>query len=261
MDLRTHQVDGVVVLQNISKSLNEERYADAKSQVDKNFVRLAKDPEFLQVAAETYKANFDYSSESQCYRRLLEIETGVHYLIQYSEALTNINDYPEALKALHRALDLIDDADPVLFEIHKNMGNIYLKCGDLEAAEEKYNLAFAINNQDENLIINYGVLAIQKNDYETAKQRFAAVLQKNDNSDLAWVGLALVHRAFSDHELARACLLRGLDVNAYNKLAIVNYYSWCLQDNIDTNTGIIQVFLEKFPEDQEIKKLASGIHQ
>lgn len=183
------------------------------------------------------------------------------YLMMCAEVYSKASDFPASLKIFHNLLDIVSDKDPKIFEIYKNMGNIYLKCGDIDAAEEKYNLANAINNQDENLIINYGVLAIQKGQYQEAKQRFASVLQDNNQSDLAWVGLGLVHRAHADHELARACLLRGLDENPYNKLAITNYYQWCTQDGIDASDQFLNDFLEKFPQDAEISKLANGLNQ
>lgn len=183
------------------------------------------------------------------------------YLMMCAEVYSKASDFPASLKIFHNLLDIVSDKDPKIFEIYKNMGNIYLKCGDIDAAEEKYNLANAINNQNENLIINYGVLAIQKGQYQEAKQRFASVLQDNNQSDLAWVGLGLVHRAHADHELARACLLRGLDENPYNKLAITNYYQWCTQDGIDASDQFLNDFLEKFPQDAEISKLANGLNQ
>ncbi len=185
----------------------------------------------------------------------------IELLMMVSETYTKLEDYPAALKVFHQMLDILDQKDPKLFEVYKNMGNLYLKCGDIDAAEEKYNLANAINSQDENLNINYGVLSIQKGQYEEAKARFAQVLQINPQSDLAWVGIGLVHRAHADHELARACVLRGLDENPYNKLAITNYYQWCFQDNVDAADTFMNQYLEKYPNDSEIQKLTSGMHQ
>ncbi len=182
-------------------------------------------------------------------------------LFKQTEQFIKSEDFPAALKIFHQMIDNLDEKDPKLFEVYKNMGNLYLKCGDIDAAEEKYNLANAINSLDENLIINYGVLAIQKGQYDEAKERFSSVLGINGSSDLAWVGIALVHRAHADHDLARACLLRGLDENPYNKMAISNYYQWCYQDGVDAPDGFMNQFLEKFPEDSEMLKLAHGMHQ
>jgi tetratricopeptide (TPR) repeat protein len=178
-----------------------------------------------------------------------------------AEALTEKNDFPGALKIYHQMMDILSDKDPRLFEVYKNMGNLYLKCGDIEAAEEKYNLANGIDSQNENLIINYGVLAIQKGQYSEAKKRFATILDLNTNSDLAWVGMGLVHRAHSDHELSRACLLRALDENPYNKLAITNYYQWCIQDGVDPGDDLLTSYIERFPEDEEILRFSQALNQ
>lgn len=182
-------------------------------------------------------------------------------LFSQAEALVESGDFPSALKVYHQLLDKMQPQNPLHFEVFKNMGNIYLKCGDIEAAEEKYNQANAINSEDENLIINYGVLEIQKGQYTAAKQRFARVIEQNNGSDLAWVGLALVHRAYSDHDLARACVMRGLDENPENKLAITNYYQWCYQDGVDATSQYINDFLERHPEDQDMLKLSHGLSQ
>jgi len=170
-------------------------------------------------------------------------------------------DYPKALKCLHQACDQMEESNPLLFDIYKAMGNIYLKCGDIDAAEEKYNLAHGINSEDESLIINYGVLAIQKGDFNKAKERFAYVLEKNSQSDVSWVGLALVHRSFSDQELSRACLLRALDENPLNKIAMTNLYQWCQQDGVDISHDYVRNYIEYHPNDSEVQKLALSQRQ
>jgi tetratricopeptide (TPR) repeat protein len=231
--------------------------------------KTSADYQSIQIAAINQKEKINQFIETenwvQAHRIVKSLElnncTDVGLLMMASETLAKVDDYPAALKCFHQLLDVVDEKDPILFEVYKNMGNLYLKCGDIDAAEEKYNQANSINSQDESLIINYGVLAIQKGDYDEAKSRFSQVLTVNGASDLAWVGLGLVHRAHADHELARACLLRGLDENPYNKMAISNYYQWCYLDGVDTTDFLIGQFLEKYPEDMEIQKLSQGLHQ
>ena len=183
------------------------------------------------------------------------------FFLLVTEVYSQEQDYPAALKVLHQALDMADGKNPKIFDIHRNMGNLYLKCGDLDAAEEKYNQANSIDALDEKLIINYGVLAIQKGQYDKAKSRFSEALKVNSQSSFAWMGLGLVHRAYADHALARACVLRSLDENPYNKLAITNYYKWCEQDGIDSSNHILMNFLSQYPEDSQMSELAHGISQ
>ena len=256
LDLQDDAVFG-----HINELMQKNKYSDAQIIVDDNYTSFSGRSEFLLLASQVYKANDNYKEESKALKALVAKEQKPRYMTLLSESLTNLEDFPGALKLLHQVIDATDGKDPILFEVYKNMGNIYLKCGDIEAAEEKYNLANAINSSDENLIVNYGVLSIQKGDYESAKSRFAQVIAMNNASDLAWVGLALVHRAFADHDLARACLLRGLDENPYNKLAISNFYQWCNQDGIDATDEIINNFVHKYPNDAEMQKLVTGMHQ
>lgn len=241
--------------------MQKKQIKQAMKVVDSNYEGYKQRVEFLLLASQVYKQNQEHQQECKALQDLVKVDGKPRYIALWSEALTKVEDYPAALNLLHKVVDETDGKDPILFEVYKNMGNIYLKCGDIEAAEEKYNLANAIKSDDENLIVNYGVLAIQKEQYAEAKTRFAQALEVNDSSDLAWVGLALVHRAFADHDLARACLLRGLDENPYNKLAITNFYQWCEQDNVDTTDEIARKFTEQHPNDKEITALYSGMHQ
>jgi tetratricopeptide (TPR) repeat protein len=177
-------------------------------------------------------------------------------LVAAADMYESVGDFPAALKCLHQACDLVEDADPILFDIYKGMGNLYLKAGDADAAEEKYNQAYGLNDEDESLLVNYGVLAIQREKYDKARDRFSQVIHLNKSNDVAWVGLALVHRACSDHELARACLLRALDENQTNKIAMTQFYDWCEQDGVDAGQDYLQAYIEKKPEDQEVRRLS-----
>lgn len=248
-----------VAFGQINKMMMAGDIEGALGVVNTNFLNFAHRPEFLLLASQVYKEAEHIDQEVKVLQKLVAIQKKSRYQTLLSEALAKQGDFPSALKVLHEVLDESDGKDPILFEVYKNMGNIYLKCGDIEAAEEKYNLANAIDSDDENLSVNYGVLAIQKEDYEEAKSRFSQVLEKNNSSDLAWVGMALVHRAHSDNDLARACLLRGLDENSYNKLALCNYYQWCTEDGVGSDSSLITNYLEKYPQDQEIKSLQNGV--
>ena len=253
------QQDAVLGL--IAKALKSKNFREAEAIVETNFETYSSMESFLLLAAETFKAKGHHQKESHCLQKLVDKSGQPRHLVLLSESLTKLGDYPAALKLLHQVVDEADGKDPILFEVYKNMGNIYLKCGDIDAAEEKYNLANGINSEDEHLIINYGVLAIQKGEYDKAKEKFSQVIYKNKASDLAWVGLALVHRAHGDHDLARACLLRGIDENPYNKLAIIHFYQWSSEDGIDATDEIVNNFIGKYPEDKEIEKLSKGMHQ
>lgn len=243
----------------VNNLIQENKFSEAVEVVEQYIDAHSGSAPFMMVAAQAYKGIQDYKKESDCLSQLVSMSDKPRYSILLAESLAQQNDFPQALKVLHKILDEADSMAPILFEVYKNMGNIYLKCGDIEAAEDSYNKANGMNSQDENLMVNYGVLAIQKGEYDNAKQRFTDVLAMNNSSDLAWVGMALVHRAHGDFDLSRACLLRGLDDNPYNKLAISNYYQWSHQDNIDTTSEIMESYLEAYPGDVEMQNLSNSM--
>ena len=119
------------------------------------------------------------------------------------------------------------------FNIYKNMGNVYLKLSELNLAEGCYGKASLLFPKSPVLAVNCGVLEIQKGNLDKAKNHFVKALVYEPENDVAWVGLALVHRAHSDHDLSRACVLRALDSNPTNKTALVHYYQWCRDDSVD----------------------------
>ena len=206
--------------------------------------------------------NKDYSKASRLIQKLsLVALEKPETQILICEVYEANGDYPKALKCLHQACDQMEENNPLLFDIYKAMGNLYLKCGDIDAAEEKYNLANGINSEDESLIVNYGVLAIQQGDFNKAKERFAHAIEKNSQSDVSWVGLALVHRSFADQDLSRACLLRALDENPMNKIAVANLYEWSVQDGVDMSQEYIQNYIKTHPNDAEMQKIALSQRQ
>ena len=243
----------------INNMIQENKFGEAVEIVEKYMDKYSNQAAFMMLAAQAYKGTKNYKEESACLEKLISIDQKPRHSILFAESLAQQGDFPKALKTLHRILDEVEVMSPILFEVYKNMGNIYLKCGDIEAAEESYNKANGMNSQDENLMVNYGVLAIQKGEYDIAKKRFTDVLTINDSSDLAWVGIALVHRAHGDFDLSRACLLRGLDDNPYNKLAISNFYQWSHQDNADATSEIMDVYLSSYPDDVEMQSLSKSM--
>ncbi|MCB0377090.1 MAG: tetratricopeptide repeat protein [Bdellovibrionales bacterium] len=248
------------IMGEMNSCINEKQFSKAAQIAKNNIEKMAKNSSFLVVAARAFKANQDYKTEAECLHMLVSIDPQPRYQILLAESLSAQGDFPSAIKVLHQVLDETQGATAILFEVYKNMGNIYLKCGDIEAAEEKYHKANRINPNDESLNINYGVLAIQKGLYEEAKERFSIVVCANGKNDLGWVGLALVHRAHGDFDLARACLLRALDENPFNKMAIIHFYQWCNEEDIEPNFAMAMNYMSAFPDDIEIQKLVKGMN-
>ena len=140
-----------------------------------------------------------------------------HYqLAKYELALTT---YLQASRCL--------EIDPLqLYEINKNIGNIYVRQGDFESAKEFYDKAHRLQPDSDVLAVNLGTLDIQQNKLDSAVNHFRRAIALNSENDKAWVGLALVHRHFADHELSWANLNRALDINPLNKTAVQLILEW-----------------------------------
>jgi Tfp pilus assembly protein PilF len=137
----------------------------------------------------------------------------------------------EAAKTTYQeALSLMTIESPELFEVFKNLGNIAMREGDFEGAEELYNKAFNLQPRSDVLHVNLGTLALQQQQQEQAVVRFRTALEYNPRNDKAWVGLALVHNEMGDHVLSRANLENALDVNPQNRTAVHLAASWAVRD-------------------------------
>jgi Tfp pilus assembly protein PilF len=137
----------------------------------------------------------------------------------------------EAAKSTYQeALSLMTVESPELFEVFKNLGNIAMREGDFEGAEELYNKAFNLQPRSDVLHVNLGTLALQQQQQEQAVVRFRTALEYNPRNDKAWVGLALVHNEMGDHVLSRANLENALDVNPQNRTAVHLAASWAVRD-------------------------------
>ena len=251
----------VMFFKKINFFLQKKNLKSASYTVEKNWNLFKKDISFLMLSSQVYKNLNNYTREKECLEQILEIFDHPYYRLFLSKNAVQRGDFPSALKILHFILDESVSDEPILFEVYKIMGNIYLKCGDLDAAEENYNRANSINNEDEDLTINYGVLSMQQNNYSVAQSRFQKALNFNNKSDMGWVGMALVHRYYGEFELSRSCLLRSLDQNPYNKLALSNYYQWCEEEGIGSDKKMLQFFLKAHPQDLEAQKLFKRINK
>ncbi len=172
----------------------------------------------------------NYQSALKCYFQWYKEEQNEHSLSSLAGIFYQIGQDELALKYYQSALSFIKNPSPVLFDIYKNIGNIYVKSGDFEYAEEHYNKAYTLNPNSDTLLVNFGTLEIQKNNIELALQRFKEALEINPKNDKAWVGLALINRSMNDFDLAWGNLTTALDQNLENQTALEIGVNWSIQD-------------------------------
>ena len=199
---------------------------------------------------ETKKA----SAEGKVYaaRKLVDIEPTIENQFLLANALTNADQERVALEILHQIVDQCQEPSWLLYTVFKNIGSLYLRCKDFEAAEEYYNRAYAMNKDDLNLELCYGYLFLHSSKLNDAKTKFADILARDADFTEASIGLALVHASVGEYDLACANLSNVLDKNPSHKLLENDQLPhWSTID-------LINGFLKENPQDEEALTLRVG---
>lgn len=140
-------------------------------------------------------------------------------------------DLGRSLEMYFEAAAQIREEDQTVFEIYKDIGNIYVRQGDFDGAEEYYHKAFALNPDSDALHVNLGTLEIQRQEWGAARDRFRFALGLNERNDKAWVGLALAHYHLGDTELAFGNLEKAIDLAPGNRTAVLLLAGWAEKHN------------------------------
>ena len=189
----------------------------------------------------------------KCFRALMKIRRDAVSMSQVAECLYLMQRDQQALEAYRESLRLVIKDQPRLFETYKNIGNIHTRAGDLDAAEEFYNKAYAICAESDALLVNYGTLEIQRGHFSEAVERFRRAVEINKENDRAWTGLAILHRQMGDAELAFGNIERALDINANNRTALRLQVDWAAQDSVlSTSRARLENYLAENGEDAEM---------
>jgi tetratricopeptide (TPR) repeat protein len=191
----------------------------------------------------------DYSSAEQCFRQLARIYPKFTSYFELAEVLYVQQHDEPALATYLMALSCVEHETPMLFDLYKNVGNIYVRAGDFEAAEENYNKAYTLNPESDILMVNYGTLEIQRENYDEAVARYRAAVQICPSNDRGWVGLALIHRHYGDSNLAWANLECALDLAPGNVTALGLMIDWAIQDSrLNGALARLRVYVDRHGE-------------
>lgn len=159
----------------------------------------------------------------------------------------------EAMRSYFEALSLLTEEDQALFEIYKNIGNIMVRQGDFEGAEEYYNKAYTLNPGCDTLLVNFGTLEVQRQDFDKSLYCFRQAVEANPKNDKAWVGLAMVHAQFGDHSLAWANLETAVDINPANRTAVLLLANWGVRDHREEHSiEVLQSYLGRVEFDEDM---------
>ncbi|MFN8847616.1 MAG: tetratricopeptide repeat protein [Bdellovibrionales bacterium] len=172
--------------------------------------------ELTQVLVSLNRWEESYMVAKQWYQRDIDF-LSTYYLAQIEY---QIGKDEQSLKNYFEALAFVHEPRSELFEIFKNIGNLFVRRGDFESAEEFYNKAYALKTDSDILLVNYGILEMQRGELNRARDRFRSAIQYNDRNDKAWVGLAMAHFDFGDEELGVANLKKAIDIDPQNRTAL-----------------------------------------
>jgi tetratricopeptide (TPR) repeat protein len=171
----------------------------------------------------------DVGKWNEAYRVLVnvvKIDSRFETVFQLALAEYNLERFDDALSHFQEAQMIAGEERPEFFELFKTLGNIYVRKGDFESAEDNYNKAHRLNENSGVLWVNFGTLMVQKANWSEAVAKFRKALELDIKNDKAWVGLAMGHRMMGDWELAWANLEAALENNPLNEVALNLALNW-----------------------------------
>jgi len=230
-----------------------------------NLLRVAssqdsKNPVVLSRLAQGLETCHKFDEALVAWKALCKIQSKFEFVFSLAQCLYKLERDEEALQAYYECMSLVDFDRAELFDVYKNVGNILVKQGDFDAAEEYFNKAFSMNRDSDVLLVNIATLEFQRNDQEKALFGFRQALEINSLNDKAWVGLALLHQQMGDVELSLANLEKAIDINSKNRTALLLYGSWAksMSEKMKASEYIGE-YLTHFPEDVDLSLLGIQI--
>jgi len=190
----------------------------------------SKDGQAIRALAQALAGQKRLNDAEVFLRILVQLDDRSEHLIDLADCLYARCNDSDALKYYLMALRTLEGGSPYLFEIYKNIGNIFVRSHDFDSAEENYNKAYTLNPKSSALFVNFGTLEIQKKNLDRATEHFRRAVELEPDNDRAWVGLAIVHREFGDVALSWGNLEKALDINPENDTALQLGLSWSVKD-------------------------------
>lgn len=213
----------------------------------------SKDPAILSLLATCLESSSKLNEALIVRKAQAQYDYSFDSLYAYASALYKSGKDQEALDKYFEALAILTQENSNLFEVYKNMGNIFVRQGDFDAAEEYYNKAYTLNSQSDILLVNFGTLEVQRNDFDKSLYCFRKAVEINPENDKAWVGLAMVHNQVGDSDLAWANIESAIDINSKNRTAVHLAANWGVRDGkIQKSIEVLQDYLASVEEDEDM---------
>lgn len=182
-----------------------------------------------------FKKEGQYTNAIKCYEQVLKLRQTEQDYFELGEIHYEMKQDEKARDYWLMGLNLCNEQSPRLFDLHKDLGNAFLRLGDFESAEENYHKALTIRPQSDALQVNLGSMFFYKKDLKNSMQSFKNAIDINPYNDRAWCGVGLVARQMGDKKWAWHVLFKALDINPENMVALQVLVQWSFEDNSFTH--------------------------
>lgn len=240
-------------LSNAQVLIKHKEYDLALNILRQASTRDSKNPSVLKMLGNCLEKKGNFQEAIFARKALVKYDYGFESLYLQAACLYKLGQDELALEKYYEALSVLKEENSQLFEAYKNMGNIFVRQGDFEGAEEFYNKAYTMNSHSDILLVNLGTLQVQRNDFEKSLYCFRKAVEVNSLNDKAWVGLAMVHNQLGDSDLAWANLQSAIDINPANRTAVHLLANWSLRDKkIKAGISALQQYLGSVESDEDM---------
>lgn len=259
-DLRTSP-EVASYLSNARLLMKHKEYSLALNILRQASNKDSKHPITLDLLGDCLEVKHNFSEALIVRRVQVSVDYGFESLFKFATTLYKMNKDDESLNKYYEALSLLTEESDSLFELYKNMGNIFVRQGDFDGAEEYYSKAYTLNAKSDTLLVNFGTLEVQRNDFGKSLYCFRQAIEANSENDKAWVGLAMVHNHFGDVELAWANLESALDINPKNRTAAHLLANWAVRDSqFQKGISALETYLSSVEQDEEMSLVLLNIY-
>lgn len=208
---------------------------------------LKRDPYFtdaIRWMGWCFKKEGQNQNAIKCYEQLINLRKTEQDLFELGEIYYEIKQDDKARDLWLEALQLCTEQSPRLFDLHKDLGNAYMRLGDLDSAEENYHKALTLRPQSDALQVNLGSMFFYRGDLRNSMNCFKKAIEINPYNDRAWCGIGLVARQLGDKEWAQSVVLKALDINSENLIALQVLVQWAFEDkNFNSAIDRVQRYL------------------
>ncbi|PIS09790.1 MAG: O-linked GlcNAc transferase [Bdellovibrio sp. CG10_big_fil_rev_8_21_14_0_10_47_8] len=251
-----HGSEIATLLANVDLLLKHSERSLAQHLLRQSLYLNSHHPETLKRLASCLNKETDLEIKTKVLETLVRSDLHFDHMAQLAHCYYLQSRDQEALQTYREALTIQTEDSPETFEVYKNLGNLLIKDGDFDGAEELYHKAFTLDPRSDVLMVNFGTLALQRQDTEEALNRFRLALELNARNDKAWVGLAMVHNLMGDFVLAKANVENAIDLNPQNRTAVQLAATWAIRDhNTESAVDCLSNYLSYQELDEEMSLL------